>query len=197
MLAQEKVPKEKGTRSTHRLTPMPCVPRQSGARATRSFMGPASRPHKTCLEQGAHLFPDRLRYSVSATGPGLSTQTPLAQPSIAGILRASEPYCRAGFASRRRSKFCEFGERSKYREAQGTRFSGQAAGPRFFWVLFFGGAKKSTSPFMAKHKLGKLQKDSIALAKRSCTSRYTCEILPTEVTRSNHQKTSSHHPSRK
>jgi hypothetical protein len=59
-------------------------------------------------------------------------------------LRASEPPCRAGFASRRRSKCCEFGERSKYREAQGTRFSGQAAGPAFLLVLFFGGAKKST-----------------------------------------------------
>jgi len=31
LLAQEKVPKEKGTRCTHRLAPMPCVPRQSGA----------------------------------------------------------------------------------------------------------------------------------------------------------------------
>ncbi|MDX2418899.1 MAG: hypothetical protein QNK19_15685, partial [Xanthomonadales bacterium] len=28
--AQEKVPKEKGTRRPHRLAPMPCVPRQSG-----------------------------------------------------------------------------------------------------------------------------------------------------------------------
>jgi len=49
----------------------------------------------------------------------------LAQPSIAGILRVSELPCRAGFASRRRSKFCEFGERSKYREAQGTRVAGK------------------------------------------------------------------------
>ena len=150
MRAQEKVPKEKGTRCPHRLTPIPCVPRQSGARATRSFKRPATRPHKTCLKQGAHLFPNRLRYSVSATGLGWCTPIPLAQPSIAGILRASEPSCRAGFASRRRGKCCESGERSKYREAQGTRVSGQAVGPHFFWVLFFGGAKKSTSPCRAK-----------------------------------------------
>ena len=132
------------------------------ARATRSFMGSACRPHKTCLEQGAHLFPDWLWYSVSATGQGCFSLTPLAQPSIAGILRVSEPFCRAGFASRRRGKCCESGERSKYREAQGTRVSGQAVGPRFFWVLFFGGAKKSTSPFRAKPEVRKENDSPIA-----------------------------------
>jgi len=79
----------------------------------------------------------------------------LAQPSIAGILRASEPPCRAGFASRRRSKFCEFGERSKYREAEGTRAAGKPPGPRFFGILFFGGAKKSISPVWAKQLIQK------------------------------------------
>ncbi len=152
LLAQEKVPKEKGTRSTHRLTPMPCVPRQSGARATRSFMGPASRPHKTCLEQGAHLFPDWLRYSVSATGPGLPPPTPLAQPSIAGILRASEPPCRAGFASRRRSKFCEFGERSKYREAQGTRKAGKPSGRVSFGYFSLAEQRKVPRPSGRNHE---------------------------------------------
>jgi hypothetical protein len=44
----------------------------------------------------------------------------------------------------------ELGERRFCREAQETRASGQASGPRFFWVLFFGGAKKSTSPVRAK-----------------------------------------------
>jgi hypothetical protein len=46
----------------------------------------------------------------------------------------------------RRGKSCEFGERPKWREAQGTRVAGKPPGPPFFWVLFFGGAKKSISP---------------------------------------------------
>ncbi len=40
----------------------------------------------------------------------------------------------------------ELGERANGREAQGTRRSGPAFGSPFFWVLFFGEAKKSTSP---------------------------------------------------
>jgi len=70
------------------------------------------------------------------------TPVPLAQPSIAGILRASEPPCRAGFASRRRGKCCEFGERSKSREAQGTRVSGQTVGPAFLLGTFLWRSKE-------------------------------------------------------
>ena len=45
---------------------------------------------------------------------------------------------------------CELGERPKAREAQGTRIAGKPSGSPFFWVLFFGEAKKSASPKGAK-----------------------------------------------
>jgi hypothetical protein len=54
-------------------------------------------------------------------------------------------------------------KRRALREAQGTREAGKPPGSPFFWVLFFGGAKKSTSPFRAKHE-GK-KKHSPELAK--------------------------------
>jgi hypothetical protein len=44
----------------------------------------------------------------------------------------------------------ELRERRALREAQGTREAGKPPGSPFFWVLFFGGAKKSISPFRAK-----------------------------------------------
>jgi hypothetical protein len=117
-----------------------------GARATRRIMRSACRPHNPCLKQGARLFPDWLRYSVSAAGLRAKTPTPLAQPSIAGILRASEPPCRAGFASRRRSKSCEFGERSKYREAQGTRAAGKPSGRVSFGYFSLAEQRKVPRP---------------------------------------------------
>jgi hypothetical protein len=46
----------------------------------------------------------------------------------------------------RRGKSCEFIERPKWREAQGTRAVGMPSVPPFFWVHFFGGANKCTSP---------------------------------------------------
>jgi hypothetical protein len=119
----------------------PALLEKTGARPTRR-----SRYARFGLEQGARLFRFFLRCSAAPTGPKPATPIPWAKPSIAGILRVSEPACRAGFASRRRGKCCEFGERSKYREAQGTRVAGKPSGSPFFWVLFFGGAKKSTSP---------------------------------------------------
>jgi hypothetical protein len=82
------------------------------------------------------VCPHRLRYSLGATGLWVAPPLPLAPPSIAGILRGSEPSCRAGFASRRRGKCCESGERSKYREAQGTRASGQVVGAAFLLGTF-------------------------------------------------------------
>ena len=44
-----------------------------------------------------------------------------------------------------RSEMRELRMRRFSREAQGTRVAGCAFGPPFFWVLFFGGAKKSIS----------------------------------------------------
>ena len=52
LLVQEKVPKEKDTRSTHRLKPVPCVPRQSGGRAQLVYLATLDS-----LKQGARLFP--------------------------------------------------------------------------------------------------------------------------------------------
>jgi len=64
----------------------------------------------------------------------------LAQPSI-----AVKPGGRSRLFER-----SELRERRALREAQGTRVAGKPPGSPFFWVLFFGGAKKSTSPFRAK-----------------------------------------------
>jgi hypothetical protein len=138
-----------------------CVPEfpvllgKTGARPTRR-----SRYARFGLEQGARLSRFYLRCSAAPTGPNPTTRIPWAQPSSAGILRISEPTCRAGFASRRRSKCCEFGERSKPREAQGTRLAGKPTGSPFFWVLFFGEAKKSTSPEGAKHNRQRIASSS-------------------------------------
>jgi len=69
-----------------------------------------------------------------------------AQPSIAAGLGPSESPCLSWICKPQARKSCEFGERPNRREAQGTRVSGQAFGTPFFWLLFFGGAKKSSSP---------------------------------------------------
>ena len=44
------------------------------------------------------------------------------------------------------------GSRLPHQTPQETRVAGKPPGPPFFWVLFFGGAKKSTSPFRAKQE---------------------------------------------
>jgi hypothetical protein len=112
LCAQEKVPKEKGTRCPRRLTPVPCVPRQAGGARNR-----------------------------------------VSQPVRDEASRRVELDLRAGG----RGKSGEFGERPNRRETQGTRnliadgVPGKSPGPPFFWVLFFGGAKKSTLPGRAKY----------------------------------------------
>jgi len=50
----------------------------------------------------------------------------------------------------RRSKSCEFGERSKWREAQGTRVSGQAFGAAFLLVPFLWRSKEKELAEKAK-----------------------------------------------
>ena len=118
----------------------PCVHRCSGgAHNSAAPVGSAS-------DRMRALIPERLRYSARPTGPGCSSLSPLAQPSIAGKTGASEAMSER--IERQRDR--ELGERRFCREAQGTRVSGQASGPPFFGVLFFGGAKKSTSPDRAK-----------------------------------------------
>jgi len=59
----------------------------------------------------------------------------------------------------------ELRERRFAREAQGTRVAGKPPGSPFFWVLFFGGAKKSISPGWAKKEAIK----SLALQGKTCS----------------------------
>jgi len=126
--AQEKVPKEKGTRRPHRLPPMPCVPRQSGGAHNSEFSG-AGKP-----------APENLPRTGCAPLPGL-----------AAVL--GECHGTGGDISK---------PRWRRRASQGTRVAGKPSGPRFFWVLFFGGAKKSTSPERAKPGLKDKTRHSIA-----------------------------------
>ena len=124
----------------------PALLEKTCARPTRR-----SRYARFGLEQGARLFRFFLRCSAAPTGPKPATPIPWAKPSIAGILRASEPVCRAGFASRRRGKCCEFGERSKYREAQGTRAAGKPSGGILFGYFLLAAQEKVPRPKRAKH----------------------------------------------
>jgi len=61
--AQEKVPKEKGTRRPHRLAPIPCVPRPSGDAHNSEADG-----FSICLASNrVRVFiPNGLRYAVGA-----------------------------------------------------------------------------------------------------------------------------------
>ena len=82
MCAQEKVPKEKGTRHTHRLPPMPCVPRQSGGAHNSGFNG-AGKPAPLNLPRtGCAPVPGLTAVLGECDGTGGGT--PLALPSIAG-----------------------------------------------------------------------------------------------------------------
>ena len=82
--AKEKAPKEKGTRSPRRLTPMPCVPRQSGgAHNSVDLLMSASDRMRT-------FSPGWLRYSARPTGQEASSLNPLAPPGIAGKTGSSE-----------------------------------------------------------------------------------------------------------
>jgi hypothetical protein len=56
LLAQEKVPKEKGPRSTHRLRRSPAFLANPGAAHNSALYGAKTRPVNH-LKQGARLFP--------------------------------------------------------------------------------------------------------------------------------------------
>ena len=62
MLAQEKVPKEKGTRTTHPLRGFPAFLANPGVAHNSQFR------YAQLLKQVRAYSPDWLRYSVSATG---------------------------------------------------------------------------------------------------------------------------------
>jgi hypothetical protein len=164
--AQEKVSKEKGTRSPCRLTPMPCVPRRSGSAHNSADL------RRSASDRMRAFIPERLRYSARPTRPGYFPLPHRKQHrrriTAFGIIRPTETGLPFHFRRRSRAsqgkpgqaRPClsvssnerdrESGERRFSREAQVTRDSGQASGPPFFGVLFFGGAKKSTSPDRAK-----------------------------------------------
>jgi len=57
LLAQEKVPKEKGTRSPRRLAPIPCVPRQTGRRAQLGAMTGSSIPSWLASNRARSFLP--------------------------------------------------------------------------------------------------------------------------------------------
>ena len=150
-----------------------CVPKRKypKRRAPGALIGCADPLRSSPIRGGAHNSefngagkpaPLNLPQTGRAPVPGLAavlgecngarggTPFPLAQPSIAGILRASEPPCRAGFASRRRGKCCEFGERSKSREAQGTRVAGKPSGRVSFGYFSLAEQRKVPRPRGAK-----------------------------------------------
>jgi hypothetical protein len=77
---------------------------------------------------------------LAGSGGWFFISTRLAQPSIA---------VKTGGSSRLFER-SELRERRALREAQGTRVAGKPPGSPFFWALFFGEAKKSTSPDRAK-----------------------------------------------
>ena len=125
----------------------------AGADALRSspIRGRAQLGRQACLKQGARLVPDCLRYSVSADGPWVEdlgfrffvlTLSPLAQPSIT-VETAS--CASAGLHEKRRE----------------PALAGKPLGPRFFWILFFGGAKKSISPTGRNPQLKNAKKKTI------------------------------------
>jgi len=114
--AQEKVPKEKGTRCPHRLTPIPCVPRQSGGRAQLGARTGLKIPPWLASNRVRVLVQDCLRYSVRATGPWMPPC-----PVGAAEHRSSNRGKRVACLSNRDVCDCEFDERRLLREAQDNR----------------------------------------------------------------------------
>ena len=117
LLAQEKVPKEKGTRCTHRLTPMPCVPRQSGG-AQNSLRSNSCAPDprlSAVLGECRRVWGGGLEFHVPS---GAAEHRSEVRMTLAPCLSVSE-----------------LRERRTSREAQGTRVAGQPPGSPFFWYF--------------------------------------------------------------
>ena len=120
--------------------PIPCGPRRSGG------AGNSADRRRSASDRMRAFMPERLRYSARATGPRLPLPPRRRSRASQGKPGQARPCLSASSDKRDR----ESGERRFCRDAQETRVSGQASGPPFFGVLFFGGAKKSTSPDRAK-----------------------------------------------
>ena len=87
LLTQEKVPKEKGTRRTHRLAPVSCVPRQSGAAHNSELYGVGLPAPYNLPQTERAANPGLAAVLGECNGTGVVVPYPLAQPSIAEILR--------------------------------------------------------------------------------------------------------------
>ena len=151
LLAQEKVPKEKGTRCPRRLAPIPCVPRQTGRRAQLGAMTGSPIPSWLASNRARSFSPVWLRYSARATGPGAPSRKPVGAAehrSRFGIKRVA--LFELDLLAERRGKCCEFGERPNRREAQGTRVSGQASGAAFLLATFLWRSKEKYLAVRAK-----------------------------------------------
>jgi len=158
LLAQEKAPKEKGTRRLGCQTPRaykaatqpcPALLGKTGARATRDL---ATLDYAQTGRKLDPVFPAMLGCARRDPSPSTCTtlgflQAPffaIASPrksvgaaehrSYFGIERAA--LFELDLLAGRRGKSCEFGERPKWREAQGTCVSGQVFGTAFLLGTF-------------------------------------------------------------
>ena len=141
MLAQEKVPKEKCTRSPHRLTPVPCGPRPAGGthNSRARWRSLRSDRVRACIPAG-------LRYSVRATGLGGNSQyrlgfdvQPLGAAEHRSKAREKLAPCLSESSVSEIASCASAGLCEKRRE---PALAGKPLGPPFFWVLFFGGQRK-------------------------------------------------------
>ena len=136
MRAQEKAPKEKGTRSPRRLRRCPAFLTSPGARITRQTF--AGLPQTGCAP-----FPR----TGCGTRRGLRDRDAPPLPRWRSRASQGKPgQARPCLSASSDSEIASWASAGFYREAQDTRVSGQASGPPFFWVLFFGSAKKIPRP---------------------------------------------------
>ena len=144
MRAHEKVPNEKGTRSPPRHLPQQ-IPRGGISRAR--ITSPAARitrqPLSGLPQTGCAPFPRTdCGTRRGPRDPGLPSHFGRRSRASQGKAGQARPCLSASSDERDR----ELGERRFYREAQGTRVSGQASGPPLFGVLFLAGQRKVPRP---------------------------------------------------
>ena len=150
LLAQEKVPKEKCTRSPHRsklqgrfaALPLRSSPSRGCAQRARSLT-------LTALRQGAHLYPGR----VAVLGEGYGNGGGRIQYQSGGL--TFNPLGAAEHRSKARVKLALCLSESSvascasaglYEKRREPALAGKPSGPPFFWVLFFGGQRKVPRP---------------------------------------------------
>jgi len=147
-----------------RFAALPCVPRQTGRRVQLGAWTGSSIPSRLASNRTRSFNPVWLWYSARATGFGVVIRKVANEPSGWIPVGAAEHRSRfggkrvalfeldlqvAGAANPASSVSAQTGE--KRREPASA---GKPSGPPFFWVLFFGGAKKSILPEGAKPDAG-------------------------------------------